>query len=148
MGKYVGSRMHVLFGGKEGFDDYWDDNFWLKKILSSQDHGLTRDEFSVRSASGLFALLEAAPKQFVSAVKRKLNCLRAPMQAVHKISTQSLVNAFCKVGKNICIVGDKNVTLAYSRHELPCYITALKTNCYKWPGLLKMVERVLRLHAT
>ena len=47
------------------------------------------------------------PKQFVSAVKRKLNCLRAPMQAVHKISTQSLVNAFCKVGKNICVIGER-----------------------------------------
>ena len=64
------------------------------------------------------------------------------------IPTSQLIDNFSKLGKNICIVGDKRITIAYASHQLSAYTTSITSKCFKWPQLLSFLESMLKKHTT
>ena len=67
---------------------------------------------------------------------------------LHHIPTTHLLQQLSKLSKNICIVGDKRLTIAYARHVLPAYTTSYTSSCYKWHQLVSFLEGTLKKHAS
>ena len=67
---------------------------------------------------------------------------------LRSIPTWQLLHQLSSLGRNVCIVGDKRITIDYARHVLPAYTTSYTSSCYKWHQLVSFLEAALKKYAS
>lgn len=143
VGKSVGSRIG-RFVGQPAFDGCVDQDF-QQRLLKVNSEGMTRDEVSIRVASGhldhldgrIFDIDEA--KAYIRNVSIRVDRLREPMldrevieQTIWRQPIDQVLTRFAQLNRNILIIGDKRLTFLYTKHEMNNYTTGLSTANYKW----------------
>jgi len=64
------------------------------------------------------------------------------------IPTHKLLTKFANLDRNICVVGDKRLVLAFCNHEAMTFTAAYESRVFKWPELLSFLEQFLKRYGS
>ena len=135
----------------------------MRKLKESSHCGLTRDEMKLYFAEDtgfwfedkLLVWSSNGRKDFVRNTREVFDSFRdkflqsTRMKAcLRSISTASLLERFSRLPHNICILGDKRITILYCRHQLAAYTTGIRTKTFKWHKLTPFLRDSLKKHAS